>query len=225
MTARVAAKNTSKTSVKGNPFIGQNRTKKHRAAILLAEDELSDDAIAETVGIVRSTLSEWKLDPEFAAVVGGYQGSIVAEALKLPIAKKHERIRQLNNLNETYWQIINDRASTYGAMADTPEEAARSVFGSDTVPWARTGMMVRQPKISASGKTVVEWGFDKSLDSAIKETLKQAAAELGQADQTLNVNHTGELSVDLMRTAQELAAKYGTTPEEVLALASEDNDE
>ena len=174
-------------------FKGRNRTKKHKAAILLAEDELTDEAIAKAVGVARSNLSAWKTDPEFQQVLGNYRGEIIAEALKLPIAKKHERIRELNELNERYWRIIQQRAETYGQMADTPEEAARQMFGSETVPWADTGMMVQQPKIAANGKTVVEWAFDKSLDSAIKEAHKQAAQELGQWEENLNVNHTGLL--------------------------------
>ena len=173
--------------------VAQNFTKKQRAAIFLAEDELTDEAIAERVGVSRRTLANWKNDPEFAALVGDHRGRIVAEALKLPIAKKHERIRGLNALNERYWRIIQQRAETYTAMADAPEEAARQMFGGGTVPWAATGMMVQQPKIAANGKTVVEWAFDKALDSAIKETYREAATELGQREEKLNVNHTGTI--------------------------------
>lgn len=165
---------------RANPFTGRNRTKKHLAAILLAEDELSDEAIAAEVNIARSTLSEWKLDAEFDAIVGTYSDTIITASLKLPIAKKHERVRQLNELNESYWQIKAARAERYALSGDAPEEAA-------------TGMLVRQPKIAANGMTVVEWAFDKSLDSAIKETHKQAAQELGQWEESLSVNHGGTL--------------------------------
>lgn len=172
-------------------FNGQNRTKKHKAAILLAEDDLTDRQIAALLGISRSTLSEWKQHPDFAAVRGNYEGEIIAEALKLPIAKKHQRIRELNDLNERYHQIISQRAETYAKAAQTPEEAARQVFGSATPPWAATGMYMAQQKISAGGITVTDWVFDKALDSAIKETHKQAATELGQWEENLNVNHSG----------------------------------
>lgn len=161
-------------------IVSQNVTKRHRAAVLLAEDELTDEAIASEVGIQRRTLARWKNDPEFAALVGDYHGQIIAQALKLPIAKKHKRIEVLNALHDKYLAIIEQRGETYAKSADTPEEAARQVFGSETVPWSSTGMMVQQPKIAANGKTVVEWAFDKALDSAIKETHKQAAQELGQ---------------------------------------------
>lgn len=185
-------------------FAGQNRTKKHKAAILLAEDDLSDEAIAAELKIARSTLSEWKTEPEFAQVIGDYQGRIIAQALKLPIAKRHERIRQLNDLNDTYWQIKRERATRYAAeVADTPESAMRGVFGDSTPAEAATGMLVRQPKIAASGKTVVEWQFDKALDSAIKETHKQAAQELGQWSEKSEVTTDGGLLVEIVGIADE----------------------
>lgn len=180
-----------KFTPRDNPFAGQNRTKKHRAAILLAEDELTDEAIAAELRISRSTLSDWKTDPEFSSVMGGYRGEIVAAALKLPIAKKYERVAILNNLLGRYEAIIEARASRHTEeLQDTPDNAVRGVFGDVTPAEATTGMLVRQPKIAASGKTVVEWAFDKPLDSAIKETLKQAAQELGQLEESVNINHT-----------------------------------
>ena len=203
---KTRTKATLDTSVvAGLAFFGeQNRTKKHQAAILVAEDALTDEEIAKAVKIGRTTLWEWKQHPEFQQVIGDYRGRIIAEALRLPIAKKHERVRQLNELNERYWAIIEDRAAMYAEMAGTPEEAARAVFGNDTVPWARTGMMVQQPKIAASGKTVVEWAFDRSLDSAIKETHKQAAQELGQWED--------RASVDVNQVIREYV---GINPEDV----------
>lgn len=105
------------------------------------------------------------------------RGKIIADALRLPIAKKHQRITELNDLNQRYRQIITERAARHAAEDDAPAEAS-------------SGMLVRQPKISASGKVVTEWAFDKSLDSAIKETHKQAAQELGQWEETINHNHT-----------------------------------
>lgn len=169
-------------------FFGPNRAKKHKAAILLAEDDLSDREIAAKLKMSRSTLHEWKQESEFQQVMGDYHGSIVAEALKLPIAKRTERVRVLNELHESYLETKHLRGETYKLAADTPEEAARQIFGGGTVPWARTGMYVQQPKISASGKTVVEWAFDSSLDSAIKSTQKQAAQELGQWEDKSSVD-------------------------------------
>lgn len=190
----MGAKSAVAKDAKDNPFSGRFRTKKYQAAILAAEDELTDDAIAAKVGVGRTTFYEWKRDPEFAAIVGDYQGEIIAEALKLPIAKKHERIRQLNDLQESYWQIIRDRGERYRAEAkDSPDSALARAFGDHTPSEASTGMLVKQMKIAANGKTVTDWVFDRALDSAIKETHKQAAQELGQWEENLNVTHGGTL--------------------------------
>ena len=172
----------------------QNATKRQRAAILLAEDELTDEQIAAAVRVHRATLDRWKHDPEFAALVGDHRGRIIAEALKLPIAKKHQRVRELNDLNQRYHRIIAERAQRHAHdLNDSPETATRAIFGDVTPAEAATGMLVAQPKIAANGKTVTEWAFDKALDSAIKETHKQAAQELGQWEETLNVNHAGTI--------------------------------
>lgn len=173
-------------------LIAQNCTKRERAAILLAQDELTDDAIAAQVGVNRKTIHNWKQIPEFAAQVEDAKAKIIAEALKLPIAKMHERVKGLNDLNDTYWQIKAQRGSAYTQMLeDSPENAALREFGYTVPEWATSGMMLAQPKIAANGKTVVEWAFDKALDSAIKETYREAAAELGQREETVNLNHSG----------------------------------
>lgn len=168
----------------------QNATKRERAALLLAEDELTDETIAASVKIHRATLDRWKHDPDFAALVGDARGKIIADALKLPIARKHKRVEALNTLHESYWQIKNQRAAAYAALLpDTPDTVVMREFGHAVPEWATSGMLLAQPKISASGKIVTEWAFDKALDSAIKETHKQAAQELGQWEETLTVNH------------------------------------
>lgn len=162
-------------------FTGPNRTKKHKAAIHLAEGRLTQRQIAATLSMSRSTLNEWKDDPDFQAVQAVYEEEIRAESLQFAIADKTERLRGLDALNTTYWQIKQARAERHRAeRQDTPEAAMRGVFGDVTPAEAETGMFVRQPKIAANGTIVVEWAFDKALDSAIKETYREAAAELGQ---------------------------------------------
>lgn len=184
-------------------FAGPNRSKKHRAAILLAENEKSQIAIAKELKIARSTLQEWMANEDFAAVQKMYEDEIIADALRLPIAKQTERVAVLNDLLQTYRQIQQQRGETYGAAALTPEEAARSIFGTDTPPWAASGMFVAQPKIAASGKTVTEWAFDKALDSAIKDTLKHAAQELGQWAEKREVSGPGGESLTIILTERE----------------------
>ena len=167
----------------------QNATKRQKAAILLAEDDLTDEQIAAAVKVHRATLDRWKHDPEFAALVGDHRGNIIAEALRLPIAKKHKRVAELNDLNERYHRIIADRAERHTHDMTAPAEA-------------QTGMLVAQPKISANGTIVTEWAFDKSLDSAIKETHKQAATELGQWQERTAVEQTTTM-VQIITDADE----------------------
>lgn len=172
----------------------KNRSKKIRAAILLAEDELIDEQIAAEVGISRRQLGTWKTDPDFNALVDGYVGEITAQALKLPIAKKLTRVRELDDLRKSYWQIKDQRGAAYAELLkDTPDNAMMREFGHSVPEWAMTGMLLAQPKIAANGKTVTEWAFDKALDSAIKETHRQAAQELGQWVDKGEVNIGGSL--------------------------------
>lgn len=168
--------------------VTQKDAKRDRAAILFADDEMrpasqpkrTDQSIADEIGVSRATITRWKRDPLFQAMKQDAKGKIIADALKLPIAQKHDRIRRLNDLYETYWEIRRLRAKAYAESND------------DDVPaWAATGMLLHQPKISASGTVVSEWAFDKPLDAAIKEAMKLAAQELGQWEETVNVNHSG----------------------------------
>ena len=174
-------------------ILSQNVPKRHRAAILCAEDELSDERIAETVGIARRTLTRWKTDPEFAALVGDYHGKIVGAALKLPIAKKHKRVAVLNDLHTKALQVIEKRAERYASDLDDAESAdnaVRRMFGDATPEEAATGLMVRQETANTTGKVTVNWQFDRALVAEIRDLEKQAATELGQWQERAAVEQT-----------------------------------
>lgn len=159
----------------------QNVTgKKARAAVLLAEDELTDEQIADEVGVTRRQLARWKHDPEFNALIGDHVGQLQATALKFSIAKKHKRMEALDRLHRKALDVIDLRAQRFTVQADSPEEAVRKMFGSNTPPEAATGLLVRKETITASGMTSTEWTFDASLVKEIRELQKQAATELGQ---------------------------------------------
>ncbi len=162
---------------------GPNRPKWDQVALLVAREELSQREIAKDARIARSTLQTWLDDPDFNALVGDYKGQIIAEALKLPIAKVHERVRILDTLLARNLGIIEERAARHRADLAEPGDA--------TPPEAVSGMLVMRPKIAANGKTVVEWAYDSSLEAAIRNELDLAAKELGQREDTVNLNHTG----------------------------------
>lgn len=182
--------------------VAQKVAKRDRAAILLADDAMkpvqhtkrSDQAIADELGISRQSITRWKRDPEFQAMIQDAKSRIIADAIRLPIAQKHDRIKRLNDLYESYWEIIRLRAKRHAAaLEDSPANATLAEFGYSTPAEAATGLLVAQPKIAANGKTVVEWAFDKSVDSAIKEAMKQAAQETGQWEENVNINHGGSI--------------------------------
>lgn len=157
------------------------------AAVLMAArnvdegaESLTDQQIAERVGVSRSTITRWKRDPEFNALMGDAEGDIKAAALRVPSAQIHNRIKSLDKLAGNILKAIDLRAATYAAIADSPEEAARQVFGSETPPWAATGVYIAKKKISASGKTVTDWELDRASIDAIDRIYQHIAKQLGQ---------------------------------------------
>jgi hypothetical protein len=137
---------------------------RERAAILLATDDMGEMQIAETVGVHISTLWRWRQHPEFAARVGDHVGQLQASMLRYRIAKKRERIKDLNALYEKQLAVVAERAAD-PTMAD--------------VPGGSTGLMVRQLKVVGT-VTVEEYAVDTALLKEIRGTQEQAAKELGQ---------------------------------------------
>lgn len=157
--------------------------------MLVAEDELTDDAIATRVGIAPRTLYRWKRETEFAAIVGDHIGQIQAGMLKLTIAKKHKRLKVLDDLHDKALRVIEERAAEYAAMAEEDASAPtitpiRSMIGDKSVPaGGGTGLIVRQLKQIGSGRTaqlVEEFAVDIGLLKEIRAQEEQAAKELGQ---------------------------------------------
>lgn len=163
--------------------LAQNCTKKERAAILLAEDDLSDERIADQVGISRRTLGNWKQQPEFAALVGDNVGRIQAGMLKLVIAKKHRRLDVLDQLHAKAMQVVTDRATRHAGElgdAETPVNATKRLFGDVTPAEAATGLLVKQETANNSGIKTMNWAVDTGLIREIRALQEQAAKELGQ---------------------------------------------
>lgn len=178
-----------------NP-ISQNVTKKQRAAVLLAEDELSDELIATAVGISRNTLASWKRHPEFAALIGDNIGRIQAGMLKLAIAKKHKRLEALDTLHTKAIQVIDDRARRHAEELgddETPVSATKRLFGDMTPAEAATGLLVRQETANNSGIKTVNWSVDTGLIRKIRALQEQAAKELGQWQDKVDVTVGGSL--------------------------------
>jgi hypothetical protein len=141
--------------------------KQQRAAALCAEDELTDEEIAASVGISRTTLHRLKYEPLFLDAIAEHTARVQAAMLKLDIAKRHKRVECLDMLHQKSLAVIQARAD---AM---PDDA----------PGTNTGLMVRQVKQIGTGPnavTIEEFQIDAALMKEIRAIQEQAAAELGQ---------------------------------------------
>lgn len=138
-------------------------TKRDHAAILLAEDQLSDEVIAAKVGIDRRTLTRWKEHPEFKARICANVEQLRASAFSEGVADKTNRLRALNDR----WKRMNH------LLRIREEETSADVTGADT------GLLVRREKETKYG-TNVEFEVDTGLLAEIRAVEQQAAKELGQ---------------------------------------------
>lgn len=147
---------------------------REKAAVLLAENDLSDETIAARVGVTRRTLARWKLDAEFAAKVGDHVGQIQVAMLRLTIAKKHERLRVLDRMHDKVLRVIDERADEYADAAASGK----------TVPaGGGTGLVVRSFKQVGTGHDamlVEEFAVDTGTLRELRALEEQAAKELGQ---------------------------------------------
>jgi hypothetical protein len=142
--------------------------KAYRAAVLVAEDEISDIDIAAAVGIGRTTLHRWKQHPDFTAQVGDTVGDLNRAMLRLAIAKKRKRLTVLDTLHAKALKVIEARST---------DESLAEFAGGDT------GLLVRQIKVVGTGpmaREVEEAAVDVGLIREIRALEEQAAKELGQ---------------------------------------------
>lgn len=157
-------------------------SKRDRAALLLAEDDLSDAEIAEQIGVGRSTLSGWKQHPEFEQRVAAYIGQLNAATLRYRIAKRRNRIRILDDLHSKALEVIGHRAERYENDLDAPAEAT-------------TGLLIEKQSETVSGRILTEWSVDTGLIRQIQSLEEQAAKELGQWAEKSEINQTSTIQI------------------------------
>lgn len=158
----------SETSAKSFSWTPQ----KERAVILLAEDELTDKQIAEEVGVHHKTITAWKEREEFSGAVADKAGVIRASALKFAIAKRHRRLSYLQRMLDRMEVVIEDRAR------QSPHD----------VPGGLSGLVTSKPIYSALGDLSYEHKFDAALVREYRATMEQAAKELGQLTDKLEIS-------------------------------------
>lgn len=140
---------------------------REKAAQLVADDALTNEQIAASVGVIRQTLDLWKLRPEFqarvASIVAAYADAIKGEG----IANVKNRVAAQNDRWERMKAVIAERAVS--------DEMAN-------VPGGKTGLLVHTYKMAGGKEPVVmdEYAVDTGLLSEMRAHEKQSAQELGQ---------------------------------------------
>lgn len=166
---------------------------KQQAAQLLAEDELTDVEIAQTVGISDRQMRNWKHVPEFMDRVKEIIGELGDVVFRRAIGRRSRRLLCQENRWLAMQRVIRERA------ADPCMQ---------NVPGGQTGLLVRTVKSIGAGtnfKEVEEYEFDAALVKAIADVEKQAAQECGQwterhehsGDQNNPIQHGHTLRISL----------------------------
>jgi hypothetical protein len=134
-----------------------------QAALLVAEDQLTDDAIAARLRINKVTLERWKQRTDFRARTQEHVAAF-REAIRVRgIAERQNRVNALNERWRLMQQVI----------------AARAADESMTGAGHETGLLVRTYK-PGKYRNVEEYRFDAALLAELRAHELQAARELGQ---------------------------------------------
>lgn len=151
-----------------------------KAAVLVAEDELTDEQIAADVGVSTRTLYYWKGLPAFQAAAADHRQRIAASISRHWIAKRVKRVQRLQDLAEKAIAVIEQRAAD-PRMAEAPG--------------GNTGLMTHTVKVVGYGETseaVDVFTVDTALMAEIRNTMKQAAQEVGQWSEKHEVTKDSE---------------------------------
>lgn len=134
--------------------------------MLVAEDRLSDEQIAERLRMSRAGFAKWKKQPEFLARVTELREKLRQAVVDRGITERQNRVEALNERWRLMRQVIEARAEAGGEAAG-----------------AKTGLLTKTIKVVGTGKDqyeVEEWAVDTGLLRELREHEKQAAQELGQ---------------------------------------------
>jgi hypothetical protein len=197
--------------------------RKGQAAALLAEDELTDAEVAQTVGVSLRQLYRWKADPDFAAAVKGLASQLGELARRYTIGRRARRVKAL----EERWQGLHKRLlqiqRVFQERAGHPDVAGQ--------PGAETGLVVRTYKSIGSGaaaRVIEEYPVDVALLREERDTMRalcdhelQAAKELGQwVDKVAPTTTEGDEAYgprgfsndEVIAILEQLAARLGFAP-------------
>jgi hypothetical protein len=184
------------TNQNGTEPAGWLTAQRLKAAMLVAEDELSDEQIIADVGVAsRVTLWRWKENPAFQGAVAEHRIRLEASMSRFSVAKRRKRVEYLQALFDRQWSIMEQRADE--APQRLPENVSwgpgsnkpKYVAGMDT------GLITHDVKSVGYGpdqELVDVYKVDTALSAEIRNTLKQAAQEVGQWTEKQEISKDGE---------------------------------
>ena len=111
--------------------------RKEEAARLIAEDDLTDEQIAQRVGITDRQLRNWKQEPDFAAAVNAHILLIRDQILSRGFARVEKRV-QLLDKNVRRLEAIVEAQKSNPDVQDHPAADTGLIFYKETP--TRTGM-------------------------------------------------------------------------------------
>lgn len=149
-----------------------------QGAQLLANGELSQDEIANSVGVSRTTLWRWRQEPEFQARVTERLEALREEVRRHGVAIVERRVARVHDTWRRLQRVIEARATDLAH-----------------VPGGNTGLLVRKTKMLGAGpmaREIEEYELDTGLLAELRAHEKQAAEELGQWLTRTDVQSKGE---------------------------------
>lgn len=143
----------------------QTPDRRSLAALLVAQDALTDETIAGEVGISRRTLSKWKTQPAFAADVAAIRAKCRARVEAHAIGTLEGRMDRYQRRADALDTVVAERATAGGGA-----------------PGAGSGYLVKTFKIVGGQDSypVEEWQVDTGLLKELRELEKQVSIEQGQ---------------------------------------------
>jgi hypothetical protein len=157
-----------RTQKTGMPEPARLTEKQELAANLVSEDRLTDEQIAEELGIDRRTLTRWKDIPEFSARVQAISEAFAQRVMSRGIARRVHRVAVMDDIHRKLLTVIEKRA--------TNPEISKA-------PGGETGLVTRTVRGIGRGddyQVVEVFEVDTPLCREIREVHAQVAEELGQ---------------------------------------------
>ncbi len=147
-----------------------------RAALLLAENEMTGSQICEEVGYQNhGILSQWKQHPDFAARVQEHKAALREVGQRYSICKINARLKALENRWLGMKQIIEERKK---------DPLMKFVPGGETGLYQIRELKWYTVKDENDKETLeprpVKWAFDKQLMQEMRAVEQHAARQMGE---------------------------------------------